>query len=382
MHMPARRSIDVEMYTLAAAFLRSEQKLQGEIAEILKISQPEVSRMLRRAEDKHWLDYPPPTFRCPDEIRELWERAHARFFSSEKLLARLKAFEPADRARLKRISVFHGDADGGFNRSVLPAVEAILEQTSVMGLTWGRTVHGLVATLRDHLQGPLRQHNPVRFVPLCGEPLKDVDDRIEQSSTALAASLHELVNGMKAGGGWLPSLRGIPAFIPSGFNGAEVKTIRRFMRQFAGYGAVFGEQEPAGNATPLANQVDTVLTSVGVVKAKWRGIFLSERVQLGEISEEELETWAIGDIGGLIVPQRKLTTPQARRIAAMNERWTGIKLHDLERCAEQAAHGKRPGVVVLATDRNRKDMVLRCVEMGLINQLIISRELADELAAV
>ena len=34
--MPARRSIDVEMYTLAAAYLRSEQKLQGEIAEILR----------------------------------------------------------------------------------------------------------------------------------------------------------------------------------------------------------------------------------------------------------------------------------------------------------------------------------------------------------
>jgi hypothetical protein len=66
----------------------------------------------------------------------------------------------------------------------------------------------------------------------------------------------------------------------------------------------------------------------------------------------------------------------------MNERWTGIKLRDLERCAEEAAHGNRPGVVVLATDRNRKDMVLRCVEMGLINQLIISRELADELAAI
>src|SRR5215831_3959361 len=98
--MVARRSIDVEMYTLAAAYLRSEQKLQEEIAEILKISQPEVSRLLKRAVKKHWLDYPPPIFRCPEEIRDLWERAHARFFSSEKLLARLKATEPPGVSRL------------------------------------------------------------------------------------------------------------------------------------------------------------------------------------------------------------------------------------------------------------------------------------------
>src|SRR5580704_2858821 len=93
--MTARRSIDVEMYTLAAAYLRSEQKLQDEIAEILKISQPEVSRLLKRAVKRKWLDYPSPIFRCPEETRELWERAHARFFSSAKLLARLKASERA-----------------------------------------------------------------------------------------------------------------------------------------------------------------------------------------------------------------------------------------------------------------------------------------------
>ena len=380
--MTARRSIDVEMFTLAAAHLRSENKLQGEIAKILKISQPEVSRMLKRAKDKKWLDYPPPVFRCPQEVRDLWERAHARFFSSEKLLNRLRAFEPSRVARLKQVSIFHGDATGRFNRTVLPAVEAIMAQASVMGVTWGRTVHGLVVALREHLAGPLRQDRPIRFVPLCGEPLKDTDDRIERSSSALAASLHELINGTRAGGGSPPSLRGVPAFIPSGFNGTEVKTIRRFMRQFVGYAAVFGEEGGGRRDAPLADQVDTVLTSVGVVNARYRGIFLSERVQLGEVSERELTESVIGDMGGLIVAQRKLTPVQARRIDAMNERWTGIKQRDIERCAEAAAHSTHPGVVVLATEGNRKDMVLRCIELGLINQLIISRELADELAGV
>jgi hypothetical protein len=376
--MTARRSIDVEMYTLAAAYLRSEQKLQEDIAEILKISQPEVSRLLKRAVKKGWLDYPPPIFRCPDENRNLWERAHARFFSSEKLLARLKATEPAGVSRLKKVSIYYGDGMGLFNRTVLPAVEAVLAHAGVMGVTWGRTVRGLVTTLRESLQRPLRSENPIQFVPLCGELLQDPDDRIEHSSSALAGSLHELINGTSAGGGATPSLRGIPAFIPSSFNVAEVKTIRRFMHQFAGYGVVFGED---GNhdGDALVCRIDTILTSVGAVQAGRRGIFLAERVRLGELSEAELNGMVVGDLGGLIIPKRDLAPPQARRIAAMNERWTGIKQHGLERCAEEAARSTRPGVVVLAPDRLRHDVVRRCVELGLISQLIISRDLADAL---
>jgi DNA-binding transcriptional regulator LsrR (DeoR family) len=379
--MTARRSIDVEMYTLAAAYLRSEQKLQEEIAEILKISQPEVSRLLKRAVKKKWLDYPPPAFRCPDDCRDLWERAHARFFSSEKLLARLKTLQPAGISRLKKVSIYYGDPDGRFNRTVLPALEAVFANALVMGVTWGRTVHGLVRTLREATTRPLRPDNPVRFVPLCGELLQDPDDRIEHSSSALAASLHELINGTQAGGGAPPSLRGIPALIPSEFTASDVKTIRRFMRQFAGYAAIFGA-DGQENGGALACQVDTMLTSVGSVESGRRGIFLSERVRLGELSEAELMETVVGDLGGLIIPRRDLGAAQARRIAAMNERWTGIKQHDLERCAEEAASSKWPGVVVLAPDRHRRDTVLRCVELGLINQLIISRELADVLGSV
>jgi DNA-binding transcriptional regulator LsrR (DeoR family) len=379
--MTVRRSIDVEMYTLAAAYLRSEQKLQEEIADILKVSQPEVSRLLKRAVKKKWLEYPPPVFRCPAEIRDLWERAHARFFSSERLLGGLRAIEPPRASRLQKVWIYHGGAGGHFDRTVLPAVEAVFAQAAVVGVTWGRTVHSLATALREHLPRPLRAENPVRFVPLCGELLREPDDRIEHTSSALAASLHELINGARAAGGVPPSLRGIPAFIPSGFNAAEVKTIRRFMRQFTGYGAVFGTADGNG-AVPLAAQADTVLTSVGAVEAERRGIFLSERVRLGELSEAELTAAVVGDIGGLIIPRRKLTPAQARHIAAMNDRWTGIKQPDLERCAEAAAHEDRPGVVLLARDRHRKDMVLRCVELGLVNQLVISRELADELTGV
>jgi hypothetical protein len=378
--MTARRSIDVEMYTLAAAYLRSERKLQEDIAEILKISQPEVSRLLKRAVRKGWLDYPPPVFRCPGEIRDLWERAHARFFSSEMLLARLKASEPTGVSRLKKVSIYYGEAGGQFNRTVLPAVEAVLAHATVMGVTWGRTVHGLVTTLRANLQRPLRTDDPIHFVPLCGELLQDPDDRIEHSSSALAASLHELINGTPAGGAATPSLRGIPAFIPSSFSAQEVKTIRRFMRQFSGYGAVFGGNG-SHDGEALVGRVDTILSSLGTVEGGRRGIFVAERVRLGELSEAELMDMVVGDLGGLIIPRRHLSPTQARRVSAMNERWTGIKQHDLERCAEEAAHTKHPGVVVLGPDPLRRDMVVRCVELGLINQLIISRELADALGS-
>jgi DNA-binding transcriptional regulator LsrR (DeoR family) len=375
--MKTRTSLDVDMFALAAAYLRSENKLQEEIAEILKISQPEVSRLLKRAVKKKWLDYPAPHFNCTDEIREVWERAHARFFSSEKLLERLRAVEPAGAARLKKVSIFHAGSDGHFNRTVLPVMELIFAQASIVGVTWGRTVNGLVNVLRGHLPGPLRANHPIQFVPLCGEPLKDLNDHLEHSSSALAVNLHEIINGGRDAPS--PSLLGIPASIPSSFRPAEVKTIQRFMRVFCGYAAIFGDHDVTPDDQALVHRLDTVLTSVGIVNPKGRGIFLTERVKLGEITEEELMQYVVGDLGGLIIPKGDLGPAASRRIETMNERWTGISLEELRRCADAAAQGPQPGVVVLATNKNRCEMVMRCIELGLINQLVINRDLAAEL---
>ena len=93
---------------------------------------------------------------------------------------------------------------------MLPAAEAVFAHAGVMGVTWGRTVHGLVKTLRESLQRPLRPDHPIQFVPLCGELLQDPDDRIEPTmwieiSRAIAkrpyerhATANELATALRA----------------------------------------------------------------------------------------------------------------------------------------------------------------------------------------
>jgi DNA-binding transcriptional regulator LsrR (DeoR family) len=379
--MSTKTALDQELLALAAAYLRGQGKRQKDIAKNLKISQPEVSRLLKHALKKKWLAYPAPLFTCPDDKKELWQRSRERFFSSEKLLTKLQAHEPKDTPRLRKIAIYHGGPDGQFDRTVLPAMSAVLDRVRVLGVTWGRTICNLLNVLREHLPGPVRTDDPIRVVPLCGEPLKDLESRLEHSSSALAVALNEILNGATEKPP--PSLHGIPAFIPFSFNEEEAETIRRFIRQFTGYGVVFGGNRTGRKRTDaphLADEVDAVLTSVGVVvNPKGRGIFLKERIKLGEITEAQMTETVIGDLGGILIPQRHVTNGQRKRIDDMNARWTGIKLDGLRRCGARAADGARPGVVVVATDKHRADMVLRCIELGLINQLVVSRELADEL---
>jgi DNA-binding transcriptional regulator LsrR (DeoR family) len=87
----------------------------------------------------------------------------------------------------------------------------------------------------------------------------------------------------------------------------------------------------------------------------------------------------VGDIGGIIIPRRGLPKAEANRIKEMNDRWTGIQEHHLQRCAREASKNGRPGVVIVALGQKRCDMVRRCVELGLVNELIIDQELAQGL---
>jgi hypothetical protein len=96
----------------------------------------------------------------------------------------------------------------------------------------------------------------------------------------------------------------VPAFIPALFDKEnEIETIRRFIRQVAGYATVFGDgEEGTQQSVPMIDRVETILTSVGVAKGEYKGIFLKERVELGDLTRDELEEWVVGDVGGVIIP--------------------------------------------------------------------------------
>ncbi|WP_410969721.1 hypothetical protein, partial [Salmonella sp. SAL4450] len=78
---------------LAVAHLSSTGQKQEEIARGLRLSQPDVSRLREHAKEQGWLEEATPRFLGPAKSPELWERAHARFFSSADLLGKLRGLQ-------------------------------------------------------------------------------------------------------------------------------------------------------------------------------------------------------------------------------------------------------------------------------------------------
>lgn len=373
--MPRRKDHDEEkLYALGAGYLAGEGLKQRDIAHRLGTSQPEVSRLLQVAEKAGWLERRPPLFHGAQLDPALWAEAQARFFSSGALLEKLAEHEREVRGALVGVTVFHGGDEEPFSRAAAVALEELLRRAAVVGVSWGRTLRRMVDALRQHAVPHTLREGRIELVPLCGEPLQARQDPLTFSSTALAAELSELLNG--PGGPPPPSLAGVPAFIPSCFHRKpEQEVILRFLSLVAGYGAVFSGKDAR------VHRIDSVLTSLGVVHAAHRGIFLQERIDLGEISEEELDRLAIGDMGGIIIPNRGLSPTEQKRVRELNERWTGIKEEQVRTCARRAIANGRPGVIVLGVGAERRDLVKRIIALGLVNHLLIDRRLADALEA-
>jgi DNA-binding transcriptional regulator LsrR (DeoR family) len=375
------------LFIAAAAFLKSKDQTQMQIAAALGVSQPEVSRLLEEAREKQWLEIA-PRFRIVDQA--VWQKSHERFFSTSITRDWLRETFPRGGKLLNRLTVLHLAPGAGvaIDRSTSDLVRSLLGDARTVGITWGSTISRLVEALRDSVEETPRRDRPhkMRFVPLCGEPLADSRDPSRFSSSVLAAQLSTIFNGANAPEP-PPSIAGIPAFIPLKFNrSAEVKTIRRFLSGVRGYRRVFGaDDQPENTTPPMINDLDAILSSVGGVDRARRGIFLSERIDAGDITEPELRRSVIGDIGGIIIPAEGISKEDRIRIDRMNERWTGVRLADLRRCADAALKSgfdrSKPGVLLFVLGKNRVDMVLRCVELGLVNELIIDQELEQAFIA-
>src|SRR5207302_1058849 len=104
---------------------------------------------------------------------ELWLRTREKFFRPKALVDKFKECRPDGDSLLQQVHVVYVNPDEKLGRSVVEVVEQIIGRVSSVGVTWGRTISGLESALRSYMSGPWRQSNPVRFVPLCGEPLKE-----------------------------------------------------------------------------------------------------------------------------------------------------------------------------------------------------------------
>jgi DNA-binding transcriptional regulator LsrR (DeoR family) len=143
------------------------------------------------------------------------------------------------------------------------------------------------------------------------------------------------------------------------------------------YQTIFGPPASA-DAVPLADQLDTLITSVGSFNEGWEE-FKDEMSKVG-VPTARLREVAVGDLGGVLLPKRTPSAAEQAKVhaavPAIAGTWTGLTLAQCQRIARQAVHTERPGVVVVAIGASKKEMVLAGVEQGLINALIIDHDLA------
>lgn len=354
---------------VAAAILRCEDGLtQEQIANRLGLNQPAVSRLLEQARRKAWLN-PNPQLTCPDV--GLVTKARAKLRTASRLAETLRQLVPANEG-LRHVTPVD-TVDGVLGSTVVAVFKELLVGVSRVGVTWGRTIRNLTSELKK-CESTLRRASPIQFVPLCGEPLRDRTDPVKYSSSAIAAELTSIFNG----GDQKPvSIAGVPAFVPDTFSTQDRQVIERFIAQVAGYADVFS---PRDSQRPLVDDLQAIITSVGVASAKHRGIFLSERLQLGDIRDDDLQEDIIGDIGGVILGREGLPPKKQKRIDELNDRWLGVKKHHLERCVQSANEGSNPGVIVLAFGKHRLEMVTRCLQLDLVNELIVDWDFVEGLS--
>jgi DNA-binding transcriptional regulator LsrR (DeoR family) len=373
------RPRDVTLEAQAAAYLYSQGNDQAKIGAVLGVSQGEVSRLLAAARREGWIQT-----RCVLSAGAAGAVEQLVFSGRNELRDRLRReTERHGAAPVRDIRVLHsgGEATDAaawdarlerFGRLAAARTQELVPRMGFVGVTWGKTIARVVDGLRLLNPQAPRLSRPVRFIPLTGEPLTYPDP--ETSSSTLAHRLGELfAPGLHS----FHSLAAVPAFIPSKFPRKSQATIRAFIAEIAGYRVIFERADRDGRPQePLVDRLDTIITGVGTVSPGVSGRLLDDRVVAEGVTKEQLQDRVVGDIGGVFLPR----TARDRVVKGMNERWTGVRLEHILRCAQTAARDhSRVGVVVLAMGAAKAQVILESVRAGLITELIIDHDLAHAL---
>ena len=379
------RRAERDILAQQAAYLSVEHRWsQAQIGALLGgISQTVVSRLIKHAEEKGWLER---RLIFHEELLPK-DRVEAlrRMVEPLGLFEALKAIGTGTGVCIRSLRIVDSGGSGDTTRAIdarlnrlghraAPHVAALIQRSEVFAVTWGSTVSHVIAGL-ETLTPAVDLRHPILFVPVCAEPTaqssnKDTSSRLALRLQALTRAAGPSVN--------TPSLSGVPALIPRKFTGADMKAIRKFVEQTASYKEVFGRE------APLINKVDSVLTSVGP-SSRPMGFIHEELMRAGgtptqPLTKARLSALVAGDIGGVLLPRRGLDKAAVGEVDELNRMWTGINRRHLARIARQADATKRPGVIVVSCGADRAEIVTEAVRCGLVNELIIDRQLADRLA--
>ena len=392
--MPIAAKVSVD--ALAAAALAAQGKRQTEIAVALDLSQSAVSRLLKDVQEYilvtrtfDWDRLPPAT---QQEVRR--RISHREIGDRVAYLAERNE-QPAPAVHVVPLGEEQqtGPPFETFAAQAAIVLRDLLEEVrGRVGVAWGSTLWYVTLALRSILpQHPFRERVPIEFVPLCGDPLIDSQERYaDRTSSRIVSDLSKIVNGNEFRPAWLGL---VPAFIPRTFKRNEIRVIDRLIDLVPQYPRIFGPRIPPARSAPapIAGDLNMILTAAGPAKRPL-GFGRNPLLGLSDRESKELAENIYGDIGGVLLP-RLADRPAAKGqgpaphhlVVELTRRWTGLKIEHLKACAARAfaePSRARPGVTLFAFGADHAEVVIEAVRCGLANQIVIGSDLEEAMAAV
>jgi len=380
------------------AFMAAVDKMpQADIAKTLKLTKATVCRYIRAAKEERpvllrdlGFEFVERSKQRRDAIRQ---RIQQRLYPSA-LCAALNqiACQP-----IRRVSVFDSapGANSGelkpwdhaawkFGRAAAGRIREIVMEAGTVYCAFGRQLLAVVDGIRRLGLATPWTKKRIQFVPVWGEVLTDA--RAEATSPSfpeperfsasfIAAELSRLANGPREP---VYSLLAAPAIIPRGFPPADIDCIKRFIHKNKAYAEIFGD---SGHDGLLHDKPDTLLAGAGVPQHKGR--FWSAAIMHAiDVRQEDMEKLVVGDSGGVLIERPGLSHSEQQQLQEIQSHWLGLHKDHLKYIADNARTGGHGGVTVVGVGKLRATVIFEAIKShgGLINELVIDRALADELA--
>jgi hypothetical protein len=388
---PSQAGVDIGFVGI---YLMSKGLPQKAIAKKLNVDPTVLSRAI-----KPYKDFLKLELHIPDTLKPVLDWIVANYNPDDPFHARIGRWREGkghwwQAGQRPKVTILPSEDEKGFYINACERVLHLFDELrggegdiAYAGIFYGKTVRELVEVVKKMptaTKGIAQSwavagmagsggKRKVQFVPLCGDPCYSLSmGTAEYVATELACQLEKELNGTDTRR--LPALMGVPAYMPK-------NKVPEYWKTFRGYVEVFGGVQNDGEEKAgLAEKIELLLTGAGIVDSRegeedQTGIFIQERVFLGEAEKEEIRRIAYGALMGLLVAKEG----HESRVEELNRGWTGLSKARLLAIANRR-WVNNPGLVIVARGVDRALMTKAILDQGFpVGELIIDLKLWEEL---